>query len=78
LNANLERPRASFSHGVVLIAAAAANADRTHNFPFPLQRDATSEDHDLAIIGGVNAEELSARLGVLGESFVAISNAREV
>src|SRR5215469_15221138 len=63
----LERGCAGFGNGVVLIAGTAAHTDCAHNFATTLQRDSPGEDHDLAIIGGMDAEELSTRLGVGGE-----------
>jgi hypothetical protein len=65
---NLKRSRAGFGNGMVLSPASTANAYRTHNVSIPLQGDATGEDHDLAVIGGVNAEELSAGLWNFGEA----------
>src|ERR1700674_3361674 len=65
----LERGCTGFGDGVVLIARAAAHADGTHNLAATLQRDATGEDHDLAVVRGMDAEKLSARLRVGGEIF---------
>src|SRR5947209_8485315 len=59
---NLKGCRASFRYRVVLIARAAADADRADHLAVLLQRNPTGENHDLAIIGGVDSEELPARL----------------
>src|SRR5664280_2308228 len=62
-----ERGCASFGDGVVLLARTTAHADRAHDFSAAFQRNASSEDHDLAIVGDMNAEELSARLRMRGQ-----------
>src|SRR6266404_7243691 len=41
---------AGFRDGMVLIAATTADTDCTHHFALALQRDAASENHDLAIV----------------------------
>ena len=68
LNA-LERSCTSFCDRVVLIARTTAHADGANHLAIFLQRDAAGKDHDLAIIRGMDAEELPARLRVGGEIF---------
>ena len=58
----LKRGCAGFGNGVVLIAGTTADTDCTHNFAAALQRDSPGEDHDLALIGGMDTKELSTRL----------------
>src|ERR1035437_10734038 len=62
-----ERGCASFGDGVVLLAQATAHAGRAHDFSVAFQRNASGEDHDLAIVGDMNAKELSARLRMRGQ-----------
>ena len=57
-----ERRGAGFRHRVVLVARPAADADGADDFAVALQRNAAGEDHDASVVGGVNAEELAARL----------------
>ena len=47
---------------VILFAGASADADGTDYFSFLLEWDAAGEDHDLAVVGGVDAEELISGL----------------
>jgi len=54
---------------VVLGAGAAADSNGADDFAVLLQGDASGEDHDLAVVGGVDAEELVARLRVIAEVF---------
>jgi hypothetical protein len=54
---------------VVLFAGTAADTDRADDFAILFQRDAAGEDHDAAVVGGIDAEELAAGLGVGGEVF---------
>src|SRR5664279_4299275 len=63
----LERRSAGFGDGVVLLARTTAHADRAHDFSVAFQRNASSEDHNLAIVGDMNAKELSARLRMRGQ-----------
>src|SRR5579862_6910871 len=58
----LKRRGAGFSDRMILIARATADANRAYNFSALLQRDAAREDHDLAVVGGVDTKELPARL----------------
>ncbi len=64
--AYLEDCCAGFGYCVILSAGAAAYSDCTDYFAVLLEGDAAGEDHDLAVVGGVDAEELVAGLGVLG------------
>ena len=66
---SLEGCCAGFGDRVILFAGASADADGAYDFAFFLQGDAACEDHDLAVVGGVDAEELVAGLGVCGEVF---------
>lgn len=52
---------------MILLAAAAGDAYRSNYFLAFLERDAAGEDHYFPAVGGVNAEELVARLAVLAE-----------
>jgi len=52
---------------VILIAGASGDADSADYLAVLLDGDAAGEDHDLAVVGGVDAEELVAGLGVGGE-----------
>jgi len=52
---------------VVLIAGASGDADGADYLAVLLDGDAAGEDHDLAIVGGMDSEELVAGLGVLSE-----------
>ena len=61
--------RGSFGHCVILLSAAAAHADRSHNFTVFLQGNSAGEDHDAPMVRNVDAEELLAALRVLGERF---------
>jgi hypothetical protein len=56
---------------LVLGAEAAADADGADDFAVLLDGDAAGEDHDLAVVGGVDAEELVAGLreGAEGSGF---------
>jgi hypothetical protein len=53
---SLECGNASRSDGLILIAAA---ADCAYYLALPFQRESASEDHDLAVIRGMNTEELA-------------------
>src|SRR5271170_2561110 len=65
----LESGCACFGYRVVLLSGATTNSDGTDDFAVLFERDAAGEDHDLAVVGGVDAEELVAGLRVLGEVF---------
>src|SRR6185436_7285585 len=54
----LEGRRARSRHRVILVARPAAHADRAHDLAVLLQRDAAREDHDPAVVAGVDPEEL--------------------
>ena len=58
----LQRLCAGLGDGVVLITGSAAHPDRPHDFPFLLEGNAASKNHDAPVVGRVNAEELAARL----------------
>src|SRR5205814_1128314 len=58
----LERRSACRSDGMILIAGTAADTNRTDYLAIQLQWDAAGKNHDLAVVGGVNAEELASRL----------------
>jgi hypothetical protein len=64
---DLERGDASFGYGVILDSGAATDANGADDFAFLFEGNASGEDHYFAVIGCVDAEELIARLGVLGE-----------
>src|SRR3984885_2208596 len=53
---------AGFGYRLVLLARTAADANRTDDFSGTLERHAASEDHDAAIVGSVDAEEVAAGL----------------
>jgi hypothetical protein len=59
--ARLECRRSRLSHSVILVARAAAHANGTTHLTASLEGDASGKDHDFAVVGRVNAEELSAR-----------------
>src|SRR5712691_1565367 len=48
--AELERGRTGRGDGMILIAGTTADADRPDYLALAFQRDAASEDHDLAIV----------------------------
>lgn len=50
-----------------LLAGAAAEADRTYDLAVALERYATGEDHYPPFAGDVDAEELLARLSIIGQ-----------
>jgi len=54
---------------VVLRSRTAADADGPDDLAILLERDAAGEDHYLAVVGGVNTEELIAGLRVRSEIF---------
>src|SRR4030081_1951149 len=66
---DLEGCYAGFGYRVILFAGSSADADGADDFAVLLQGDASGEDHDLAVVGGVDAEELVARLRVIAEVF---------
>src|SRR5262245_13127308 len=49
---------------MILIPRASTDTDRAHHVAIALQRNSAGENHDLAVIGSVNSEELPAGLGV--------------
>src|SRR6266478_4347482 len=50
---------------MILIAGTAADANRADYPSIQLQRDAAGKNHDLAVVGNMNAEELASRLRML-------------
>jgi hypothetical protein len=50
LSAALERGGTGRSHGMILIAGTTTDANRPDYVAIAFQRDAASEDHDLAIV----------------------------
>jgi len=54
---------------MILLAGAAADADRTDHCLSLHQRNATGEDHDFSIVGSVQPVEISARLTKPAELF---------
>jgi len=52
---------------VVLIARASADVDSADHLAIALTGNATGEDHDLAVVGGVDPKELHSRLRVRGQ-----------
>src|SRR5665213_1298471 len=66
-NVSLEGSCAGFGDCLVLFAGAAADAEAADDFAVLLEGDAACEDHHLAAVGGVDAEELVAGLGVFAE-----------
>src|SRR4026208_2308791 len=59
-----QRSSPSLSDSMVLVSRTAAYADRTHDLAALLQRNPAGEDHDAAIIGGVDSEKLASGLAV--------------
>src|ERR1700691_22806 len=64
-----ERRRPGFRDCVILVAGAAADADRAYYLAVFLKRDTARENHDLSVIRGVDAKELAARLRMMCEIF---------
>src|SRR3984957_9595303 len=54
---------------MILIPGSAADSDSSHHFSRLLEGDATGKNHDLAVIGCMDAKKLSAGLRVGGEIF---------
>src|SRR5579859_6354436 len=54
---------------MILVARAAAYADCADYFAILLEGNAAGEDHDLAVVGGVNSEELAPRLRMRRQVF---------
>jgi hypothetical protein len=59
---SLERCGCGLRNGVVLLSRSAADTDRTDDLAVLLQRDATSKNHDLAVVGSMDSKELIAGL----------------
>src|ERR1700738_883095 len=64
---DLEGCDAGFRNRVVMCSGGAADSDGADDFAVILPGDAAGEDHNLAVVGGVDAEELVARLRVVAE-----------
>jgi hypothetical protein len=56
-----------FGYCVILFTGASTDADCADDFTLFLERNAAGKDHNLAVVGGVDAEELVAGLGVGAE-----------
>jgi hypothetical protein len=54
---------------VILLATTATDANTADDFVVSFEGDAPGEDHDLAIVGGVNAKKLTTRLAMFGQIF---------
>lgn len=63
-NADRESIRrcAGFGYGVILISGPTTDADRTNDFAVSLQWDTAGENHDLAVVRGMDSKELAPRL----------------
>src|SRR5882724_12335237 len=61
---NLECFGSCFRHGVVLLSRTSANTNGAHHFSFLHQWNSTGENHDFAVVGGVNSKKLATRLAV--------------
>jgi len=59
-------PCAGFRDRMVLLARSAADADRADHSTLTLQGNTTGKDHHTSIVRGVDSEELSTGLAVLG------------
>ena len=59
---SLERCGCGIRNGVILLSRSTADTDRTDDLPVLLQRNATSKNHDLAVVGSVDSKELIAGL----------------
>src|SRR5438874_4936999 len=64
-----ESGRAGFGHGVVLVARTPTHPDGAYYFAIALERYPTGKNHDLAVVGGMDAEKLPARLRVCSQVF---------
>src|SRR5581483_8795381 len=59
----------SFGDRMVLFAEPAADANGPDDFPAAFERHSAGKDHDLSVVGGMDAEELLAGLRVFSQSF---------
>src|SRR5271165_6006490 len=66
---SLERSRARFGDGMILLAGPSADANGPDDLTVLLEWNAACEDHDLAVVRGVDTEELAAGLRVRREVF---------
>ncbi len=62
-----ERLRAGLGDGLILRARAAADPDGAHDLVAAFERDAAGKNHDLAVVGSMDAVERFARLREGGE-----------
>src|SRR5580693_7115462 len=69
VKSRLEGGCACLGYCVILFAGASTDADCADDFTLLLERNAAGKDHNLAVVGGVDAEELIAGLRVCGEIF---------
>ena len=60
--------RRGLGDGLILLAAAAADADRANDLAIDRQLHAAGENHDPVVVRRIDAEELVARLAVLVQS----------
>src|SRR6266513_3518826 len=59
--------RAGFRYCMVLVSRAAADTNGAFDFSALLQRNPTCKNHDLAVVRGMDSEELSTGLRVRGQ-----------
>src|SRR5258708_36946269 len=52
---------------MILVAGATADTNRADYPSIQLQRDAAGKNHNLAVVGNMNAEELASRLRMLSQ-----------
>ena len=57
----------TFRNRLILLARTAAYADGANHLARAHERDAACKDHHASVVGGVDPEELTARLRVFGE-----------
>src|SRR5450631_3138340 len=60
---------AGFGYGMIVFTGTSADADGAYHLSATLNRNATREDHDLAVVRSVNAKELLTRLRILTQRF---------
>jgi len=65
----LEGGGTGFGNGVILIARSAAYSNGSHDLSAFTQRNSARENHDPAIVGSVDSEELPSRLGMRSKVF---------
>jgi hypothetical protein len=69
LFASFKGRRASFRHGMILLTRPPTDTDGADDLPVSFQGNAARKDHDAAVIGRMNPEELAARLRLCREVF---------